>query len=154
VKRILAGIVVVALAVVALALPASADPPNNSALIGGGGCIASININNDFDATGPRQAIGGVFNIGSDGSCAYVGIKARVLKCDGSTSTSAELGTFWPDVAQGAAAIYNFSCQSAGIIGVYVRTDSASGVWNPSSGGYIYYAVGPPESCTPAYCIL
>lgn len=151
-KRLLAAIAAT-VSVLAFALPAHADPPNNDAIIGAGGCTATITINND--AGGPFDPPGesGSTISPENNSCAFQGIKTRILKCDGTTSTSSEDSQFNPPAFASNGHTFFFSCASAGIIGVYVRTDSDSGVWNPSSG-YIYYSVGPPESCSPSYCIL
>lgn len=165
-KRIIIATALALGLTLAAVAPASATVPNGHAEMTtvasgnpGWPCVAVATIENNASQvlnqvsfrTNVAPGSGGA----ADGTCVYIGFKYRIQRCDGTYSTSAEIGQFNPYHLQDGPILHpSFSCAEAGVVAMYLRL-AGSYSWTPpqsGSGSYITYLYADVCDLT-QYCI-
>lgn len=97
---------------------------------------------------------GGIAPLEGNDDCAFIGYKVQIKRCDGSYSTTGDLGKFNPTENDVLYRHYFFDCSQALVYRVYFRLDSDQGHWrpvqvSPPDYSYMYHDGACNANCVP-----
>lgn len=150
-KRLILAATAALCLLVGAALPAAAFNDQASAVVGAGGCAATIEVRNWNGVDGNDHGSVQITNISSGGRvCDFLGLRGDIVKCDGSSSLGPIIAGWNVPVGGHVYKQYDFSCNDWPY-GGYVWSGHFELVENGASTGWIEM-IGN-GMCIPDNCI-